>query len=95
MKIYTILKNGTLVKSKEPGIYAGWVPGRIFGRLDCTSGMKMHRNNRVFFQTLEDAIREGYRPCKKCRPINVQDFESISYLISYKTIEEFYNRDFI
>lgn len=78
MKLYTLLKEGRSIRSSIPGEYAGWVPGRIFGTLDCTSGMRMKKENRVFFHTLEDAILEGYKPCKKCKPLSE---------------EEFYNRD--
>lgn len=65
---YEILKDGKVIKSKILGRYAGWRPGKIFGRLDCKSGKGMKKENRVFFLTWEDAINEGYRPCKKCKP---------------------------
>ena len=90
--MYKILKNGEIVESSVPGSYAGWLPGKVFGRLDCKSGMRMHKKNRVFFLSLEDAVTNGYRPCKKCRPIDDKDFEKIKHLICEKTIEEFYNR---
>jgi len=67
-KKYKILKNGNIIESKKPGKYAGWKKGKIFGRLDCTSGMRMKKENRVFFLTWKDAIAEGYRPCKLCKP---------------------------
>ena len=67
-KVYKILKDGVIVKSTVPGRYAGWKPGKIFGRLDCKSGLKMKKVNRVFFMSWEDAVAAGYRPCKKCRP---------------------------
>lgn len=65
---YKVLKNGEIVESDVPGKYAGWRPGKIFGRLDCKSGMRMKKENRVFFLTWEDALAAGYRPCKKCKP---------------------------
>ena len=34
MKLYTLLKNGELTENTTPGEYAGWEPGKIFGRLD-------------------------------------------------------------
>ncbi len=68
-KKYKILKNGKIILSDIPGKYAGYKLGKIFGRLDCKSGMRMKKENRVFFLTWDDAIREGYRPCKNCRPI--------------------------
>ena len=53
----------------------------------------MKKENRVFFLTLENAVEEGYRPSKNCRPIDSENFEQIKSLIPYKTIEEFYCRD--
>lgn len=67
-KVYKILKNGKIVGSTTPGKFAGWKRGKIFGRLDCKSGMRMKKESRVFFHSWEDAINEGYRPCKKCKP---------------------------
>lgn len=94
MKLYNILKNGEFIKSVNPGEYAGWAHGKIFGRLDCKSGMMMLKSNRVFFHTLEDAVLEGYRPCKKCKPIDEADFNRIRYLVPmYHNLDEFYNRD--
>ncbi len=66
---FKILKGGRIISSYAPGKYAGWKPGKIFGRLDCRSGKRlMKKENRVFFLTWDDAIAAGYRPCKKCRP---------------------------
>ena len=80
-KLYKILKDGETIESPVPGSYAGWNGGRpdrlIFGRLDCKSGMRMKKENRVFFHTIEDAISQGYRPCKKCKPISLEEYISI------------------
>jgi methylphosphotriester-DNA--protein-cysteine methyltransferase len=94
-KIYKLLEGGEKVESSIPGEYAGWNGGRkgkIFGTLDCKSGMRMDKENRVFFLNLETAVTEGYRPCKNCRPINEEDFEQIAHLIPERTLEEFYDR---
>ena len=93
MKIYNLLQNGKIIQSKLPGTLAGHRPRKIFGRLDCKSGMRMYKENRVFFLTLEDAVKEGYRPCQKCKPINENDFEKIKHLVPYKALVDFYNRD--
>lgn len=94
MKLYIVLKDGEFVESFLPGEYAGNKTHKIFGRLDCKTGEKlMKKENRVFFHSLEDAVKEGYRPCKNCQPINEEDFERIKHLVPYKTLEEFYNRD--
>ena len=54
-KKYKVIKGGKVVESGIPGCYAGLDGGnhdrRIFGRLDCKSGMRMKKENRVFFLT--------------------------------------------
>ncbi len=39
---------------------------RIYGRLDCWSGKRMHRDHRVFFRDEAAALAAGYRPCGHC-----------------------------
>lgn len=39
---------------------------KIYGRLDCKSGKRMKRENRVFFNTENEAVRNGFRPCGHC-----------------------------
>ena len=68
MKLYKILRKGKIILSPDSGLYAGNKPRKIFGRLDCKSGMRMKKENRVFFHSWEDAIEMGYRPCKNCKP---------------------------
>ncbi len=68
MKLYKILKKGKIVESPYPGRYAGITTRKIFGRLDCSSGKRALKKNRVFFHFWEDAVAAGYRPCKKCKP---------------------------
>ena len=69
LKLYKVIKDGEVIETETPGRYAGWGPGKIFGKLDCKSGMRMKKENRVFFASWQDAIDEGYRPCKNCKPI--------------------------
>ena len=38
----------------------------IYGKLDCASGKRMNRENRVFFASEDEALRLGYRPCGHC-----------------------------
>lgn len=66
--MYKVIKNNQIVNSDIPGLYAGWRSGKIFGRLDCKSGLRMKKENRVFFLTYQDAVDSGYRPCKNCKP---------------------------
>ena len=39
---------------------------RIYGRLDCSSGKRMKRENRVFFLSKQQAVEVGYLPCGHC-----------------------------
>ena len=41
---------------------------RIFHRQRCGFAQKIRREDEVFFQTREEAVRLGYAPCKTCRP---------------------------
>lgn len=39
---------------------------KIYGKLNCTSGKRMRKENRVFFKSEEEAISNGFRPCGHC-----------------------------
>lgn len=39
---------------------------KIYGTLSCASGMKMKRDNRVFFSSEMEATKNGFRPCGHC-----------------------------
>ena len=41
---------------------------RIFHRQRCGYAQQIRREDEVFFQTRENAVRRGYAPCKYCRP---------------------------
>ena len=38
----------------------------IYGTLQCKSGKRMKRENRVFFSTEKEALIHNYRPCGHC-----------------------------
>lgn len=46
--------------------FAGNKRMKIFGTLRCAQGKRMKRENRIFFQSIDEAINEGYRPCGHC-----------------------------
>ncbi|MBV8327716.1 Ada metal-binding domain-containing protein [Chryseobacterium sp.] len=39
---------------------------KIYGRLQCKSGKRMKKENRVFFKNKTEALQNGYRPCGHC-----------------------------
>lgn len=55
-----------LIKNKRI-LFAGYKRFKIYGTLDCISGKKkMKKENRVFFESEEEAIENDYRPCGFC-----------------------------
>jgi hypothetical protein len=58
-----------LLKSKKI-ILAGNKKLKIFGSLDCGSGKRLKKKNRVFFSSQKDATELGYRPCGHCMKIS-------------------------
>ena len=39
---------------------------KIYGTLDCKSGKRMKKENRVFFSSEKEALQYKYRPCGHC-----------------------------
>jgi len=39
---------------------------KIYGTLQCKSGKRLKRKNRVFFVSENEAVENGYRPCGHC-----------------------------
>jgi len=58
-QLFRLLRSGHVA-------FAGNRRLRIYGRLDCASGLRMNRANRVFFESEAEAIRSDYRPCGHC-----------------------------
>ena len=50
------------------GPFFGIASSRKVHRSDCKWSKKVADKNKVFFATYADAMREGYAPCKLCRP---------------------------
>jgi hypothetical protein len=47
-------------------VLGGNIQLKIYGSLHCNSGKRMLQKNRVFFQSEEEAIANGFRPCGHC-----------------------------
>ena len=48
--------------------YIGNANSGKFHYADCSSANKMNPNNRVYFNSREEAVAAGYVPCKRCKP---------------------------
>jgi len=49
---------------------------KIYGTLQCGSGKKMKRDNRIFFSTESNAIQNGFRPCGHCMKQQYQTWKN-------------------
>jgi len=47
-------------------VYAGNAKLGIYGKLNCWSGKRMKRQNRVFFVNEKEALSFGFRACRHC-----------------------------
>ena len=47
-------------------LFGGNLHAKIYGRLNCTSGKRLKKQNRVFFASEKDAVDCGFRPCGHC-----------------------------
>lgn len=48
--------------------YVGNANSKIFHYADCKWVGKMSFENQILFNSRDEAINSGYRPCKKCSP---------------------------
>ena len=48
--------------------YVGNINSGKFHYSDCNSVGRMNPNNKVYFNTRDEAISAGYTPCKRCNP---------------------------
>jgi len=51
---------------KKEIILAGNGKLKIYGLLSCGFGKRMKKENRVFFESENNAVKNGYRPCGQC-----------------------------
>ena len=54
--------------SKENGTFMGSITSKKYHRLDCRYALKIKPENRIYFESVEDAKGQGYLPCKSCSP---------------------------
>jgi alkylated DNA repair dioxygenase AlkB len=66
-----------LKKNIRTGLFsfAGNARLKIYGKLNCRSGKRMRRENRVFFRSEREAIQQGFRPCGHCMGSNYKNYK--------------------
>jgi len=58
--VRTLIRNGIITIGGNKKL-------KIYGHLNCKSGKRMKRENRVFFTDEKEAIALGFRPCGNCK----------------------------
>ena len=48
--------------------YLGNSSSHIFHTMECSYGDKIKEENRVYFNSIAEALAQKYRPCKVCNP---------------------------
>jgi methylphosphotriester-DNA--protein-cysteine methyltransferase len=54
-----------LIRSGEVSL-AGNSSLKVYGKLNCGSGKRRKKENRVFFKNETEALDSGFRPCGHC-----------------------------
>ncbi|MCP9769537.1 metal-binding protein [Lacihabitans sp. LS3-19] len=49
---------------------------KIYGKLNCKSGKRMKKENRVFFLSETEALENGYRPCGHCMHLDYKKWKN-------------------
>lgn len=65
---------GKKIKQKQIS-FGGNRKLKIYGKLQCPSGKRMKRENRVFFSSENQAKKNGYRPCGHCMKTDYQKWK--------------------
>lgn len=63
---------------QNKNLMAGNVILKIYGRLNCSSGKRMKKENRVFFKDGAEAITYGFRPCGHCMQEQYKEWKRVS-----------------
>ncbi|AWH83683.1 metal-binding protein [Flavobacterium album] len=62
---------------KKQITFAGNSKAGIYGKLNCRSGKKLLRKNRVFFTDEAEALYHNYRPCGHCMKQEYSIFKTV------------------
>ncbi len=63
------------IKLKQIG-FGGNLKLKIYGTLQCKSGKRMKKENRIFFVSENEAIKRGFRPCGHCLKLKYKNWKN-------------------
>jgi len=61
--------------------FGGNIKVKIYGRLNCKSGKRMRKENRIFCSDTE-AINNGFRPCGHCMKSDYEKWKNQQIILS-------------
>ncbi len=67
-KAATKAEKNIVKKSASQSKYVASKNGKIFHTADCASANRIKPENLITYNSREDAIKDGKRPCKQCNP---------------------------
>ena len=62
------LKYGESIEVGIDVLYCGSVKSDVFHKIDCDHVSDIAKSNFVTYDSIEDALQKGKRPCKACNP---------------------------
>lgn len=62
------LQASSNLPKEAKAMFMGSITSKKYHRLDCRYALKIKPENRIYFQSLDDAKEQGYLPCKSCNP---------------------------
>ena len=62
------LETSSILPKEAKAKFMGSITSKKYHRLDCRYAVKIKPENRIYFQSIEDAKGQGYLPCKSCNP---------------------------
>ncbi|MDD7886183.1 Ada metal-binding domain-containing protein [Flavivirga sp. 57AJ16] len=63
------------IKNKKVS-YGGNINLKIYGKLNCKSGKRMKKENRIFFSSKEEALIFGFIPCGHCMKTEYNEWKN-------------------
>ncbi|MCX6678498.1 MAG: hypothetical protein NTU95_11235 [Methanothrix sp.] len=60
--------SSSTLSNEAKATFMGSITSKKYHRMDCRYALKIKPENRIYFQNMEDAKRQGYLPCKSCNP---------------------------
>ena len=66
--ILPVKKHETDKEQKALKVYIGNKQSKIFHNPECSSARSISDENKVSFDSREEALNAGFRPCKRCKP---------------------------